>query len=381
VLRCAAVRLGLLALTGIGLAVFLRVTAPDVPAAVIVQAVLFVVVQGMALLGQAALQGLQWYTVLAVSSLSTLAALPLVPGRDLAGLLAMLWVGYLASCLVMTGFLVARLGWGPAAVPDGGIPEGEHDVGELVRFSLVASAAALFMQLADNAPLLLLRDAYAPAVYGALGLAFNLAVYPSRVNALTDAFLLPRLSTALHHERPARAAGIFLGSVEAVQLAGPLLLVPVILAIGPVVRWFFAPELQAAVLPAAILVAANLPRMLMPVSKAVLFAHGHPGRFVTVTAMKLVADVVTVMLLAGRRPEVLAAAMVASWVVYSNVLDVGARAELGLGPEIDWPTLASVTVVVGALVVGAERWLLVPLWLAALVLTLRRGRRLAAMVA
>jgi len=331
-LHAARLRGALIVVIGIGLWFYLSSNPAQWNQITIGHVCIFFALQGFLLLQHAALQGLGLYPWMAIGSACLFFGMT-VGATDLASLFRMLSVGY-GSSLVVNGvvlifYFLKRSAHDPIL---GEKVDGSH----LNKFSLTLSVAGLCIMIADNSPIVLLKEFSSPEVFSVLALAFNLALYPSRVNALSEPLILPEVSEAWHVGGNHQARERFSSWVSILHLMGPLLMIPIVLGIGPFIRYFFAPELEGAVFFAMILILANVARVTSPILVSVLVGGGRPGLSALSSAIKMVIDVGLILLLRGNSPEILVVALTCSWVVYINLLTIFARQQLLLPWKLDW---------------------------------------------
>ncbi len=157
---------------------------------------------------------------------------------------------------------------------------------------------------------------------------------------------------------------------------GPLLTLPIVLGIGPFIRYFFGPELEGAVFFAMILILANVARVTSPILMSVLVGVGRPGLSALCSAIKMVIDIVLILLLQGNSTEILVVALTCSWVVYINLLTIFARQQLSLPWKLDWFVTLFVTASVVTLFTGFVVPLLTAVWFVVLGVAVVRGKEL-----
>ena len=358
VASCAKLRSSLLLLAATGLWLYLTYGTTSVVPSVVFHVCLFFILQGGLLLQHAALQGLGLYRQLAVGSFCLLLGM-VAPADDLATVFRTLSVGYGCSFAINGIFLYFYFAQRPENEPP---TEIQVDGLRLTKFSLLLSLAGLCIVAADNSAIILLKDSYPPAVYSYLALALNLSLYPSRINALGEAVILPQISATLHSQGPAQTHFLFSAWVKVFRLAGPLVMLPLALMIGPFIRVFFAEELSPSIFLASILILGNIARIMIPASLSVVIAKGRPGMLALSNAIKLAIDLSVIFLLASQPPVVLVSALVVSWVVYVNLLYVMAQRELSIPAKWDWPTLLTVSGTVLSVLAGYHMILFPVIW-------------------
>jgi O-antigen/teichoic acid export membrane protein len=373
-LRCAALRTVLVAIVASGLWCYLRSRGGAMSLSVTTSVCAFFAMQGLMLLGHAALQGLGRYNALAAASLCLFLGL-LTPATDLASLFQTLWIGYGCSMVFIAGVLAVHF---REARRDTATIPGEVDLPRVAAFSFVLSIAGVCVLASDTSPVLLTQSYYAPAVYSGLALAFNLALYPARINAFSEAFAVPRFSAALA-DGTGPAAERFVAWSRLLHLGSLLVMLPVVVLIGPAIRVFFAPELAPAIFLASLLMLANLARMLVPLHMSVLVAAGRPGRFAACAVVKLAVDLILIFLLRDQPAEILVVGLLASWVAFINLLHVQSRRTLRMNFGLDWMSTVFVGIAVVVVWTGYHPLLFAAVWLLLITWVISRTRSLLAL--
>jgi len=371
-LHAARLRGALIVVIGIGLWFYLSSNSAQWNQITIGYVCLFFALQGFLFLQHAALQGLGLYPWMAIGSACLFFGMT-VGATDLASLFRMLSVGYGSSLVVNGVVLICYFLRRSAHDPDlGEKVDGSH----LNKFSLTLSVAGLCTIIADNSPIVLLKEFSSPEVFSILALAFNLALYPARVNALSEPLILPEVSEAWHVGGNNQARQSFSSWVSILHLMGPLFMIPIVLGIGPFIRYFFAPELEGAMFFAMILILANVARVTSPISMSVLVGGGRPGLLALCNAIKMVIDIGLILSLRGNSPEILVVALTVSWVVYINLLTIFARQQLSLPWKLDWFVTLFVPASVVTLFTGFAVPLLTAVWFVVLGVAAVRGKEL-----
>ena len=371
-LHAARLRGALIVVIGIGLWFYLSSNPAQWNQITIGHVCLYFALLGLLLLQHAALQGLGLYPWMAIGSACLFFGL-IVRATDLASLFWMLSVGYGCSLGVNGVVLIVYFLKRSAHDPNlGEKVDGSH----LNKFSLTLSVAGLCIMIADNSPIVLLREFSSPEMFSVLALAFNLALYPSRVNALSEPLILPEVSEAWHVGGNDQARQSFSSWVSILHLMGPLLTLPIVLGIGPFIRYFFAPELEGAMFFAMILILATVPRVISPILMSVLVGRGRPGPLALCSAIKMVIDIGFILSLRGNSPEILVVALTCSWVVFINLLTIFACQQLLLPWKLDWFVTLIVPATVATLFTGFAVPMLTAVWFVVLGAAVVRGKKL-----
>jgi len=373
-LRAVFLRASLILIVSLGLGTYLFYSSEQWGLKVILSVCLFFSLQGLLLLQHAALQGLGKYPWLATSSCFLFFGI-LVPAKDLSSIFWMLSAGYACSfitnSIILTGYFIKK---------------GDSDTGlmkqatwsHLARVSLILSIAGLCMTVGDNSAIILLKAKMSPEMFSVLALAFSLALYPARMNALSLSFILPKVSEVVHLGDLKQVRDHFHQWVLNFRYIGPLLLLPLLLGAGPFIRSFFAPELKTAVFYAMVLVLANIARITTPISMSILVARGRPGLFTLCNAVKAVTDIVLILFLREKTPAFLVIALTASWIFYANLIYICGRLELSLTPRPEWFITLFIPVMIGCLFTPFSLQILFATWIVFVYLAIKNRRGLMA---
>ena len=340
--RCFALRAVLVSVVAVGLYGYLTLymeVAYRTAAAVCVMLVL----HGLLLLQHACLQGLGRYGRLAMSS-TFLPLGALLPATDLA---SFFWMFVLAFGMSLgVNALSLSTGWSGHRSAS----NSTTGFGNLLSFSGILSVGGILVIASENTGILLLKGAYEPVAYSVVVLALQLAIYPGRINALSEALILPQFSAAFHGRPSGRATALFQGWLRLLHVSGLILVPLLILLIDPLFKLFFSEHLQNAIPLLSLLLVGLLARLIFPAALAVLIGAGRPGLTVLLHSGKLVVDLTVVVLLAGQGDlRWLMVALVGSYLLYGQCAYLLARRELALPLRPDWVVLVS-TVFLGIVV-------------------------------
>ncbi len=361
-LQGVAMRGGLLLAVSLGLFFHLSATNPT-SRQTAAMVCLYLIAQGLFLLLAAALQGMDRFRELAGSSTLMLLATAL-PAKSLTGIFSMLALGYgtaAASLAAIATWTLWRRGnenQPQEAVEGVAPPVFRH----LLRFSTLLSLGALFTLGSDSSPILLLRDAYPAVTYGLLALAFQLSLYPPRVNALAESLILPPMSALAQSGGAERQLSLLAAWVKRLRLMGVLVLAPLPLLLPTVLHRVFEVDHPQATLFISLMLLANLPRFLLPATSAALIARGKPLLLSVGSGAKLALDLALLLSLRGGNPIVLILALVGSALVFGQAIFALAHRELGGRLRLDGWTILAVSLGAATLLMEAEAWVMPTAW-------------------